>query len=119
MCLSRYSFLASDGAALAVSAGREILNAVQLLEEGRAMAMLNLNQLRVKVLLLPYLGPEEETWVLCFRHLGKEASIPVAGGMKAESVSHVVDKEYKDYDTVIFGRYFLSTSDLVYRAQHG
>ncbi|PNP76822.1 hypothetical protein FNYG_09838 [Fusarium nygamai] len=45
--LSKYSTLASEGAALAMSAGCEPMEAIQLLEAGRGVAMLALNELRL------------------------------------------------------------------------
>lgn len=51
---------------------------------------------------------------------GKERPVLVAGGFKAESAKKAVDEEYKDWDVgVVFGRYFLSTPDLVYRLEKG
>ena len=51
---------------------------------------------------------------------GNQSPILVAGGFKADTARAAVDGEYKDYDTVVvFGRYFLSTPDLVYRVCKG
>ncbi|RGP72141.1 tpr domain containing [Fusarium longipes] len=46
LLLSKYSSLASDGAAFALSAGREPMEAVEILEAGRGVSMLALNELR-------------------------------------------------------------------------
>lgn len=59
-CLSMYSGLASDGAALAISAGRPTLDAVRILEEGRAVATAALNQLRIEVPSIAYLTSDKE-----------------------------------------------------------
>jgi len=44
----------------------------------------------------------------------------VAGGFKPDSAKRLVDDEYPNKDVVVvFGRYFISTPDLVYRLQKG
>ncbi|KAH6867475.1 putative N-ethylmaleimide reductase [Thelonectria olida] len=44
----------------------------------------------------------------------------VAGGYTAQEAQHLVDEKYPDKDImVIFGRYFLSNPDLVYRIKEG
>lgn len=45
----------------------------------------------------------------------------VAGGFKPDSAKRLVDEEHKDRDNVVvvFGRYFISTPDLVFRVQKG
>ncbi|TKX24148.1 putative inactive reductase easA [Elsinoe australis] len=44
----------------------------------------------------------------------------VAGGFKPESARTFVNEEQKDKDVaVVFGRYWISTPDLVYRIKHG
>jgi NADPH2 dehydrogenase len=46
--------------------------------------------------------------------------ILIAGGFKPDSAKRAVDEEYKDKDVVIvFGRYFISTPDLVFRLERG
>ncbi|KKY16945.1 putative nadh:flavin oxidoreductase nadh oxidase [Diplodia seriata] len=51
---------------------------------------------------------------------GKDKPVLVAGGFNGESARKAVDEEYKDWDVgVVFGRYFLSTPDLVYRLKNG
>lgn len=43
----------------------------------------------------------------------------IAGGFKPDSAQTLVDKHYADKDVVVvFGRYFISTPDLVFRLQH-
>jgi NADPH2 dehydrogenase len=50
---------------------------------------------------------------------GKENVTILAGAFNIDSAYEAADKEYKDYNIVIaFGRYFISTPDLVYRVQH-
>jgi NADPH2 dehydrogenase len=44
----------------------------------------------------------------------------IAGGFSPETAKQAVDEKYKDYDVVIvFGRYFISNPDLVFRIQGG
>jgi NADPH2 dehydrogenase len=44
----------------------------------------------------------------------------IAGGFKPDSARRLVDEERKDRDViVVFGRYFISTPDLVYRLEKG
>lgn len=44
----------------------------------------------------------------------------VAGGFKPDSAKRAVDEEYPNRDVVVvFGRYFISTPDLVYRLREG
>lgn len=44
----------------------------------------------------------------------------IAGGLTAESAKKLVDHEHADRDIVaVFGRYFISTPDLVYRIERG
>ncbi|KAH7134446.1 hypothetical protein EDB81DRAFT_803913 [Dactylonectria macrodidyma] len=48
-----------------------------------------------------------------------QSPILVAGGFKADIAKTAVDEEYNDHDVlVVFGRYFVSTPDLVYRLRH-
>lgn len=49
-----------------------------------------------------------------------QSPVLVAGGFKRDIAMNAVDEEYKKYDTaVVFGRFFISTPDLVFRLQHG
>ena len=49
-----------------------------------------------------------------------QSPILVAGGFKADSAKKAVDEEYKNFDVaVVFGRYFVSTPDLVFRMIKG
>ncbi|KAM0815977.1 hypothetical protein AB5N19_01778 [Seiridium cardinale] len=49
-----------------------------------------------------------------------QSPVLVAGGFKLESAKKAIDEEYTQYDTaVVFGRYWLSTPDLVFRLQKG
>ncbi|KAK8017677.1 hypothetical protein PG993_014003 [Apiospora rasikravindrae] len=51
---------------------------------------------------------------------GDHRPILLAGGFKAANAQKLVDEEYPDKDIVIvFGRYFISNPDLVYRIQQG
>lgn len=44
----------------------------------------------------------------------------VAGGFTPESAKRAVEEEYKEYNVlVVFGRYFISNPDLVYRVREG
>ncbi|KAF2139790.1 uncharacterized protein K452DRAFT_352149 [Aplosporella prunicola CBS 121167] len=49
-----------------------------------------------------------------------QSPVFVAGGFKPDSAKKAVDEEYKDKNiAVVFGRYFISTPDLVFRIQNG
>lgn len=49
-----------------------------------------------------------------------KGTVLIAGGFNADSAPKLLDEEYKDRDVVIvFGRYFISTPDLVFRLQKG
>lgn len=51
---------------------------------------------------------------------GNQSPVFVAGGFKLDLAKNAVDNEYAEYDTaVVFGRYYLSTPDLVFRLQRG
>ncbi len=50
----------------------------------------------------------------------RASPVLVAGGFTAESANTAVDETYKDYDVaIVFGRYFVSNPDLVFRIQTG
>ncbi|RTE69411.1 hypothetical protein BHE90_016208 [Fusarium euwallaceae] len=65
--LSRHSCLASDGAALAMSAGRHPLDAIQLLEAGRGVSVLTWNELRYDTTFLRSLGKVTQDELLAIR----------------------------------------------------
>ncbi|KAF2769347.1 FMN-linked oxidoreductase [Teratosphaeria nubilosa] len=51
---------------------------------------------------------------------GNMSPVLLSGGFTAESAKHAVDVEYAEYDVgIIFGRYFTSNPDLVYRIKEG
>ncbi|KAF2089859.1 FMN-linked oxidoreductase [Saccharata proteae CBS 121410] len=51
---------------------------------------------------------------------GKEKAVWIAGGLKPESAKKTVDQDYPEYNVgVVFGRYFISTPDLVFRIKNG
>ncbi|KAK8248266.1 NADPH dehydrogenase [Phyllosticta capitalensis] len=51
---------------------------------------------------------------------GKEKAVLIAGGMTATSAKKTVDEDYPDYNVgIVFGRYFISTPDLVFRVKKG
>jgi NADPH2 dehydrogenase len=51
---------------------------------------------------------------------GKTSPVLVAGGFKPDSALRAVDEEYKDEDVaVVFGRYFISNPDLVWKVKNG
>lgn len=51
---------------------------------------------------------------------GKFRPVLIAGSLKPEIVAQLVDKEYAEYEVAaVFGRYFLSTPDLVFRIKRG
>jgi NADPH2 dehydrogenase len=60
-------------------------------------------------------GPSLEPLVKLFN-----GPVLVAGGYRADSAKRLVDEEFKDKDiVVVFGRYFISTPDLVFRLKKG
>jgi len=49
-----------------------------------------------------------------------QSPVFIAGGYNAESAKKAVDVEYKGYDVgIVFGRYFISNPDLVFRVREG
>ncbi|KAF2171220.1 hypothetical protein M409DRAFT_18337 [Zasmidium cellare ATCC 36951] len=51
---------------------------------------------------------------------GKTSPILIAGGLTPESARRIVDEEYADKEVgVVFGRYFISNPDLVFRVKKG
>ncbi|KAL1647968.1 Chanoclavine-I aldehyde reductase fgaOx3 [Diplodia intermedia] len=51
---------------------------------------------------------------------GQEKPVLIAGGLKPDSARKLVDEDYKDYNVgAVFGRYFISTPDIVYRIKKG
>lgn len=49
-----------------------------------------------------------------------QSPVLVAGGFKPDSARKAADQEFKDKDVVVvFGRYFISTPDLVFRVEKG
>ncbi|KAF4473440.1 hypothetical protein FAGAP_13120 [Fusarium agapanthi] len=65
--LSKYSTLASEGAALAMSAGCEPMETIQLLEAGRGVAMLALNELRLDLTSAAALGAKHRERLSTFQ----------------------------------------------------
>jgi NADPH2 dehydrogenase len=63
---------------------------------------------------------KQESLDFAFDIWQNQTPILLAGGFKPDlSSAQTVDEEYKDCDViVVFGRYFLSTPDLVYRLRH-
>ena len=51
---------------------------------------------------------------------GKTSPVLLAGGFKPDSAKRAIEEEYTDHDVVIiFGRYFTSNPDLVFRLREG
>ena len=51
---------------------------------------------------------------------GKTSPILLAGGFRPASAKRAVDEEYKDKDiAIVFGRYFITNPDLVFRVKEG
>jgi NADPH2 dehydrogenase len=49
-----------------------------------------------------------------------QTPVLVAGGIKPDSVRRLIDEDYRNWDVcVVFGRYFVSTPDLVFRLREG
>ncbi|KAF5531291.1 tpr domain-containing protein [Fusarium napiforme] len=65
--LSKYSTLASEGTALAMSAGCEPMEAIQLLEAGRGVAMLALNELRLDLTSAAAIGAQNRERLSVFQ----------------------------------------------------
>ncbi|KAF5021905.1 hypothetical protein F66182_6053 [Fusarium sp. NRRL 66182] len=65
--LSKYSNLASMSAALAMSAGREPMEAIQILEAGRGVSMLALNELRSDLSTLRSMDDDQRERLLALR----------------------------------------------------
>ncbi len=62
---------------------------------------------------------KKEDLAFAFRIWENQSPILVAGGFSSESARVAVDEEYKQYNVlVVFGRYFVSTPDLVFRLKH-
>jgi NADPH2 dehydrogenase len=51
---------------------------------------------------------------------GGISPVLIAGGFTGKMAEEAVDVEYKDHDVaIVFGRYFISTPDLVFRVEKG
>ncbi|KXT16963.1 hypothetical protein AC579_7398 [Pseudocercospora musae] len=51
---------------------------------------------------------------------GREKPVLIAGGFDSERAREAAEGEYKDYNVgVVFGRWFISNPDLVFRVRHG
>ena len=62
----------------------------------------------------------QESLDFAFEAWGKVSPVLIAGGVTAGSARGLVDEDYKGHEVVaVFGRYFLSTPDLVYRVRNG
>jgi len=62
----------------------------------------------------------ESSDALDFAYESYDGPILIAGGLRPMSARRLVDEEHKDRDVVaVFGRYFISTPDLVYRVEKG
>lgn len=53
--------------------------------------------------------------------LGTKHVVLLAGGFTPESAKRAIEDEYKEYNNVlvVFGKYFISNPDLVYRVREG
>jgi NADPH2 dehydrogenase len=55
-----------------------------------------------------------------FKALGPKTPVLIAGGFTPEKAVEAVDVEHKDANVgIVFGRYFISTPDLVFRIKEG
>ncbi|EGX88760.1 NADPH dehydrogenase [Cordyceps militaris CM01] len=62
---------------------------------------------------------KKEGLEFAFRIWDNHSPVLVAGGFNSETARSAVDEEYKQYSAlVVFGRYFVSTPDLVFRLKH-
>lgn len=51
---------------------------------------------------------------------GNVSPVMLSGGFTPETARHAVDERYKDYDVaIIFGRYWMSNPDMVFRVREG
>jgi NADPH2 dehydrogenase len=63
-------------------------------------------------------GQKSVDWMV--REWENVSPILIAGGFSPESAKQSVEEKYKDFDVVIvFGRYFVTNPDLVYRVREG
>jgi NADPH2 dehydrogenase len=63
-------------------------------------------------------GQKSVDWMV--KAWSNTSPVLVAGGFTPETARQAVDEKYKDYDVVIvFGRYFVTNPDLVYRVREG
>jgi NADPH2 dehydrogenase len=63
-------------------------------------------------------GQKSVDWMV--RAWENVSPVLIAGGFSPESAKQSVEEKYKDYDVVIvFGRYFVTNPDLVYRVREG
>jgi NADPH2 dehydrogenase len=64
--------------------------------------------------------PTEEKLDFLIDIWGKTSPVLLAGGFKPDGAYAAADKEYKDKDiAIVFGRYFISNPDLVFRVKEG
>ncbi|KAL2108133.1 hypothetical protein VUR80DRAFT_4251 [Thermomyces stellatus] len=106
-----------QGMKMEVSAARAQFGDVIRRLRGLGLAYLHLTESRV---VNNVDCEKEEDLDFALEAWGRSSPVLVAGGIKAESARRVVDEDYKEYDVVaVFGRYFLSTPDLVYRLRYG
>lgn len=63
-------------------------------------------------------GQKSVSWMV--KSWDNASPVLLAGGFSPESAKHAADKTYRDHDVVIvFGRYFVTNPDLVYRVKEG
>ena len=64
--------------------------------------------------------PKEESLDFLVKVWGKTSPILIAGGFDAEGAKAAVDSKYKELDVaIVFGRYFISNPDLVFKLKEG
>ncbi|KAF2085266.1 NADH:flavin oxidoreductase/NADH oxidase family protein [Saccharata proteae CBS 121410] len=64
--------------------------------------------------------PQGESLLFALQTWGTKRPVLIAGGFKPETAVEAVEQTYKEWDAaIVFGRYFISNPDLVYRVKKG
>ncbi|KAF2139454.1 uncharacterized protein K452DRAFT_275770 [Aplosporella prunicola CBS 121167] len=64
--------------------------------------------------------PQGESLDFALQAWGKERPVLIAGGFKPAGAYEAVEDKYRDYEAaIVFGRFFISNPDLVYRVKKG
>lgn len=91
-----------------------------LIKQLRALDLAYLHIVEPRVAGVIDRDPAQETLDFALEAWGREKPVLVAGGFTTELAKQAVEEKYRDYVVaVVFGRRFISTPDLVYRAKKG